>query len=159
MATSKWGQVVDALVALMAAQDGYRDAGTRGTDIPVFDGLEVGLSDQTAASWLAIGWTDPEQDESEPGSVEQEYLAMGGPMQEAGRVTCRVQSYRGDSAVSTARSAASAVLDDVIELLRADKTLGGVVKKSYVSGYQPSQDIGNGVWFWWTFTVDYWSDI
>jgi hypothetical protein len=159
VATSKWGQVVDALVTAMAAETGYRRAGTRGNDVAVFDSLEVGLADEWDTSWLVVGWSDPEAGEDSPGSVDADFFAMHGGRSEQGVIQCRAEVTRGDRDIAAARTAASAILDDVIELLRGDVTIGGVVKRVNVTSYLPSQEAGNGVRFCWTFTVEYMSDI
>ena len=116
-----------ALAAKLRAVSGYRDPDTRGTGIPVFIGSQVGLSDQTADSFVVIAWSGDPDSPEDAGDWSQEvagHAASSRPRNEIGYVRYRVQIYRGDRDVSAAFTACMDVLADLETSVRDDPYVG-----------------------------------
>ena len=127
MATSRWGDVVIALAAQLRAVTGYRDPNDRGTGIPVFIGTQVGLSDMTADSFVALAWAGDPDSPEDAGDWTQDvagHAASSRPRNEVGEIRYRVQIYRGDRDVAGSITSAMDVLADLETSVRDDPYVG-----------------------------------
>jgi hypothetical protein len=129
MSATAWGVVVDALLARMTARSGYRSSWVQGTGRPVFDGADLGLTEDQAGTFLAIAWPGDPDTPAEAGQSGQVIATLGTlrHRQEDATVRCLAVDQRGDvgpGVTAASRTAALSVLDDVDAELRADPTLG-----------------------------------
>ena len=125
MATTLWGEVVDALVATMRATSGYRSPTSTSSGITVYDGPEVLLSGEPAGSFLVIGSTKEVSGADYAGRSGQTSATFGNRSRdEAGTIVCQAVAQSGDVDVKAVRDAALAVMGDVEDALRADNGQG-----------------------------------
>ena len=121
----------------MRARAGYQAPTASGTGIPVFDSVEVGLSNDTWPKILVVGWIgDPDDLPDPPGSTSQTIATLGTLRHrtEEGEVRLAAAVSYGDGLVGTgaadagtigaARDEAFAIVNDVDAMVRADPTLG-----------------------------------
>ena len=124
-----WGSVCSALAAVFQGVDGYAAPTTSTVGVPVFDGLPV--TGAQMDRFVLVG-ADPSGDTA--GSFQREQTAMGGSSAlgrytEAGTIRCFCVAQTGDPDVSSVRSIALGMLDDLYSAVQADATLGGAVPK------------------------------
>lgn len=122
MATSRWADVVNQLVALMRLTSGYREPIIPGTGRPVYDGPEFPGSDYaTEPEGLIIGWSSG--DEGGVGTQSPIVMAANvNPRDEEATVRCLAWAAYGDDMNNT-RASAFSILADVETLLRTDSDL------------------------------------
>ena len=129
MASTRWGQVVDALTTRMrAVTPTYRSPwSTSSVGAPVYDSLEVGLQENNSLDrYLVIGWAGDPDALRNGGRAGQKFDTMGTNRgrKETGIVTCLAvsQSGRGgemrDGMVKAVRDDALLIVADVEAALR-----------------------------------------
>lgn len=120
MATVRWPEVVDALVALLRAETGYRAPLSPGSGVPVYDGPQADSDVLTEPSALVIGWS-PGNDAGEI-RLEPRGATAARTRDEASRVRCVAVASSGN--MKAARDAAFAILATVETVTRTNPDLG-----------------------------------
>jgi len=119
--TTRWGQVVDALVARMRATNGFEGPQDTGDSIRVYDGPEIDADTNEVTQYLVIGLPADGPGEGESGTTSQTPgpMATPRPRDEAGVILCRAAAQLGDVNSKGARDACLAILAAVETELRA----------------------------------------
>lgn len=149
MTTSRYGAVVDALVALFAT-----------TGRTVYDGPT--LSGDRPTEYVVVGGTEDSDDDA--GEFTQDWAGIGAKAKnETGEVVCALLVSTGDGDVRTARDAALSFLSTLGDLLRADPNLAGALGPAgwcHLASGRPSQrQTSEGVYVRVAFTIVYQSRI
>ncbi len=129
MATTRWADVVQALVTRMRATAGYRSPWSTidGTSTAVFHSIEAALMNDLGISrYLIVGWAGDPDSLGEGGSNGQRIATLGTnrARDEAGSIPCMAVSQTGtgyemtDAAVPAVLSDALAIVADVENALR-----------------------------------------
>lgn len=137
MAATAWPAVMNALVTLARGMSGYQAPTAAGSLIPVYDSVEVGLTNDIPSTLLVIGWIgDPDDAPTDPGQSTQGIATLGTSHHrtETGTVACMAIARTGDALLGTsvtdagsigaARAQAFAVIDALDVALRANPSLG-----------------------------------
>lgn len=129
MTTSRIPAVIDALVATLTAS-------LSGT-AHVYDGQWT-ASPPSKQSFITVGWTP---DESGP-TGEQEWVGAGNSSRgERIDIPCYADAYSGSTQIAPRRNAAFDLLSAVETSLRADPTLGGILRAG--SGQRGVAELGS----------------
>lgn len=129
MATSAIPAAIDALLEILAAEDGL-------SDVRVLDGPPVGdMSDQ---DYVAIGW---QPDSEEAVQMDQDFNAAGARTRDEDfTILCWLDTWTGDSDVRARRVRAFALLAVIEDAIRASgasptaPTLNGTVLWAHLTG-------------------------
>lgn len=143
MASTRYGLVVDALVALIGA-----------TDTTVFDGPP--LTSDIPTDYVIVGATDDPDEDS--GDIRADWSGLGAQKRkEESDVTCCVVAWTGDDNLKATRDRALAVLDNVAAAMKADHSLGVLLPGwAHITSAVPRQRRNtNGTYFRLVFTVSY----
>lgn len=129
MATSAIPAAVDALLAILAAEDGL-------SGVRVLDGPPVG--DMSEQDYVAIGW---QPDSEEAVQMEQDFNAAGARTRDENfTILCWLDTWTGDADVRARRVRAFALLAVIEEAIRASgasptaPTLNGTVLWAHLTG-------------------------
>jgi hypothetical protein len=138
MPSSRWGQVVDALLEVMRGQPGYRGPdGAAG--VLVLDSTEAWATDLLVGDYLVVGWSDPDGS-VEAGTAEQASATIGKVTRdEVGWVTCRAVAQPGAVEPKPARDTAFAILATVEAAVRAAPQLGLVTPRMHAQINPPGR--------------------
>ncbi len=147
MTASRWPSVVDALVAVLRATPAL-------AGVDVLDGPPTG--EPSGRDVVAIGHSLDDDDDT-AGSVAWTDYSTGGVVEERCEIRCAVQAVSGDTAMTTPRTRAFALLDAAHAALRADWTAGvpSVVSVDITTGTvrQAQSGLGPGARIEFTVTV------
>lgn len=91
-------------------------------DVPVYDGPTV--TGDRPTSYVMVGSAE---DESATLTFEVSSMGPGTWQDEAGEVACTIAATGGDADVTTARATALALLEQVRDAIKADRTLAGAL--------------------------------
>lgn len=164
MATTRWAEVVDALVETMRSTSGFRAPSAAGSGIPVYDSVEVdGQEERPIGTYLVVAYPGDVDSPTEGGRSTQTPGPMGTtrPMDEDGSVELVAVVQTGDhDGVSAVRAAAVAVMAAVESALRSDPTLGGVVYWCLPEGGSSfKQYLADGIVVEVAFAVNYYARV
>lgn len=114
MGSTRWGDIAAAATAAFDAA----------VTCPVFDGPPT--SGDQLTEYVCIGAQPPDSVEPNAGTIRQEqaYASIASPREEIGEISCYVSCWSGDMDVAAQRTRALAILDDLVAVLDANKTLG-----------------------------------
>lgn len=168
------GQVIDAVIAKLAATTGFRlygDSNSTADLVTVFDGAEIRATDDNIDQvLLVIGWAgdDPEQTSAaaDIALTTGPIAATNRPRDEQTSIACKVMSHRAGTQ-KEARDAGLATLVAVAKVCRADPslgintsdTIGGVRTLAWVTAGQLTQYLHNGYVAELDFTISYQSRV
>lgn len=123
MATSRLGDVIDALVTLLRAETGFRAPDTESDDIPVYDGPEASEGDMHTEPRLVIVGYSPAGGAATFEQVGVTMAAGTRPRDETGTVYFSLIVNNGDT-VAAARAAVLEMCAPLETLVRTNPDLG-----------------------------------
>jgi hypothetical protein len=141
MASTRWPDVITALVTLMRATSGYRAPTVPGTGVPVYDGPQAAVEGaHTEPRSLIIGWRPQSDQAGESEQIVEVLAATTRPRTEDGAVWCTASAESGDSdGLATVRGQAFAILADVETLTRTNPDLSLGSASGFRWAHAPSQ--------------------
>lgn len=166
MATTRWGQVVDALLERLRARTGLTDPEDRAAGATaVYDGPQVALVAEQGEDYLVVGWSGDPDDPEAAGDSGQATASSGTPRSrdETGTVQLLAVAQSGDadpdgSTVAAVRARALALVGHVEAELRAAPDLGvaSAYMEARVGGASSiRQFVQGGAVCWIEFQVTY----
>lgn len=173
MAAGAWPSVVAGLIDGMRAKPGYRHPYSSSTGVPVYDGIEIGVSEDDVTTYILIGI--PSMDGAGnvtaelAGSAEQTPgpFSPTRPRDEKGEVRCLAVYQTGDApggsttdmTARTVRNAAFAALATVEALCREDVNISASCQWAFVTSYEVRQWLDDGAICEIEFVVSYYARI